>query len=100
MNVTVDANELKMALRRLQPARRYKSMREDKVTATAGGNALVLMGTLDSSASITANVLQAGTAALSIDQAIKLLGTYGKSSTVTVRKEADALYFDKLRFPA
>ncbi len=99
MKVAVDAIELKLALRRLQPARRYKSMQEDKVTATAGGTALVLTGTLDSSASVTATVLQAGTAAIPLEQAIRLLGTYRKASTITIRKEADGLYFDKLRFP-
>lgn len=98
MKVNVDAIELKLALRRLQPARRYKSMQEGKVTATAGGSALVLTGTLDSSASVAATVLQAGMAAIPLDQAIRLLGTYRKGSTVTISMEADGLYFDKLRF--
>lgn len=98
MKVTIDAHELRQALQRLQPSRRYKSMQESLVTATAGGSALVITGSLDSSASVDAQVHQAGSASIPLEMAIKLLGTYGKGSRIDVRSEPDAIFFDKVRF--
>lgn len=98
MHVIVNALALKHALKRLQPARRYKSMQEPTVMATAGGSALVLVGTLESSASVEAVVHNAGSAHIPLNMAIRLLGTYKKGSALTVRAEPDAVFFDNLRF--
>lgn len=98
MNVTIDAHALKQALKRLQPGRRYKAMQESTVTATAGGTALVIIGSLDNSVSVEAAVHQAGSTQIPLAGAIKLLGTYKKGSAVVVHSEPDAVFFDKLRF--
>lgn len=100
MHIVVDALGLKQALKRLQPRTKYKSMQEPSVTATAGGSALILAGSLDSSASINAVVHEAGATPIPLGMAIQLLGTYGKGSTVTIRSEPGAVFFDKLRFTA
>lgn len=69
------------------------------ITATAGGNALILAGTLDSSASVEAIVTQAGTTQLPLEAALRLMATYPKRSQVVVRAEPGAVWFDKLRVP-
>ena len=98
MKITVDAAALKLALKRLKPSRRYKSMQESVVTATAGGTSLVVTGTLDSSVSLDAEVHQAGTARIPLGMAIRLLGTYKKGSRIVVCSEPGAVFFDKVRF--
>lgn len=98
MRATIDTHALREALRRLQPSRKYKSMRESLVTATAGGSALVITGSLDSSASVAAEVHQAGIAQIPLDMAIKLLGSYKNGSRILVCSEPGAVFFDKVRF--
>ena len=98
MKITVDAAALKLALKRLQPSRRYKSMQESVVTATAGGASLIITGTLDSSASIDAEVHQAGIARIPLGLAIRLLETYKNGSRILVCSEPGAVFFDKVKF--
>lgn len=98
MHAVVDASALKQALKGLQPRGRYKSMQESSVTATAGGAALLLAGTLDSRGWVDAVVHEAGSTQVPLGMAIRLLGTYAKGSTVAIRSEPGAVFFDKLRF--
>lgn len=97
MDIIVDAQLLKQALKRLQPRSKYKSMQESLVSLAAGGSSLILVGTLESSASIEAEVRQAGSTTIPLAMAIKLLGTYGKGSRIVVRSEPDAVVLDKVR---
>lgn len=55
MHATVGAHVLRTVLLRLKPrCGCFRSMYEPSVGAAAGGTALVMMGTLDSSASVPA----------------------------------------------
>ena len=99
MLATVDALALRLALKRLKPRSRFRSMREPTIEITAGGDALVLVGTLETSASVAADITQAGSARIPLDAAIKLLSTYPKGSKVILRTEPSAIWFDKLRLP-
>lgn len=97
MDITVDAHTFRQALKRLEPRAKYKSMQESLVTLTTGGSSLALVGTLESSASIDAEVRQGGSTTIPLGIAIKLLGTYGKASRIVVRSEPDAIFLDKVR---
>lgn len=99
MQVTVDAQAFAAALKRLRPSRKYQSMQEGLITATAGGSALVLMGTLDNSASLDAVVAQAGSTPLPLEAALRLMASYPKRSQVVIRAEAGSVWFDKLKMP-
>jgi hypothetical protein len=99
MHATVDAHALRSALGRLKPrAGRLRSLRETDIEMTAGGNALVLLGTLDSSASVPAVVHQGGSARIPLDSAIRLLATYAKGTSVALRSEPGKLWFDRFSF--
>lgn len=76
MKVAFDAATLKLASKRLQPARRYKSMRESLVTVMVAGTSLGITGTPDSRVLVEAEVHQSGSAEIPLGSAIKLLGTY------------------------
>lgn len=74
-------------------------MQERMITATAGGNALILAGALESSASVDAIVARAGTTPMPLEAALRLMATYPQRSQVVVRAEPGAVWFDKLRVP-
>ncbi|MBU8976887.1 hypothetical protein JI752_012105 [Lysobacter sp. MMG2] len=96
MHATVDAHALRTALLRLKPRRsRFRSLHEPSVEVTAGGTALVMMGTLDSSASVAAVVSQAGTAHIPLEAVSRLLATYAKGTSVVIRSEPGKVWFDK-----
>ncbi|WP_142124391.1 hypothetical protein [Pseudoxanthomonas sp. 3HH-4] len=69
------------------------------ITATVGGNALILAGTLDSSASLEAIVGQAGTTPLPLDATLRVMTIYAGRSQVVIRAEPGAVWFDKFRLP-
>ncbi len=99
MHATVDARALRNALRRLKPrAGRLRSLRESSIGITAGGNALVLLGTLASSGSVPAVVHQGGSARIPLEPAIKLLATYAKGASVVLRSEPGKFWFDRFNF--
>jgi hypothetical protein len=98
MKAVVNAHELKTALARLKPRAKYRSMRESHVTATAGGGSLVLLGTLDNSASLAAVVDTPGQGIIPLDSAIRVLSTYDKKSSVVIQASAGELWIDQLRF--
>ena len=98
MKAQVSAHELKDALKRLKPRAKYRSMHESHVTATAGGGSLVLLGTLDNSASLAAMVAAPGRGIIPLDSAIRVLSTYDKKSSVVIRAAAGELWIDQLRF--
>ncbi len=99
MHATVDAQALRNALLRLKPRTgRFRSLREPAIEINAGGTAVVLVGTLDSGASITAVVHQAGSASIPLEAAIRLLSTYSKGASVMIRSEPGKVWFDKLSF--
>lgn len=79
MHATVDAHALCTALLRLKPRRsRFRSLHEPRVEVNAGGTALVMMGTLDRSASVAAVVSQTGTAHIPLGAVSELLPTYDR----------------------
>ena len=93
MHATVDAQALRDALRRLQPrSGRLRSIHETSTQMTAGGAALVLLGTLDSSASVPAVVHQGGSAKIPLEPSIRLLTTYAKGTNVVLRSEPEKLW--------
>lgn len=65
---------------------------------TAGGEALVVMGTLDSSASVETVVSQAGSAHIPLEAVTRLLSTYAKGTSVVIRSEPGKVWFDKFSF--
>lgn len=57
MHATADAHAQRTALLRLKPRRsRFRSLHEPSMEVAAGGTSLVVMGTLDSGASVAAVV--------------------------------------------
>ncbi len=99
MHATVDAHALRNALRRLKPrVGRLRSLREGSIEITAGGDTLVLSGTLDSSASVTAVVYQGGSARVPLESSIRLLATCAKGANVVLRSEPGKFWFDRFSF--
>lgn len=97
MHATVDAHALRTALLRLKPRRsRFRSLIEPSVEVAVGGTTLVVMGTLDSSASVAAVVSQPGSVHIPLDAVSRLLATYAKGASVVIRSEPGKVWFDKL----
>ena len=100
MIFVANPHELAAALKKLLPSRgRYRSLAEPLVMADARLNTVTLRGTLDSSASIEAQVFVDGSSPIPLAATINVLKTYKKTAKVTIHAQPGALLIDRLRLP-
>lgn len=99
MKFVTDAKEIAAALKHLRPRGRKPGSRDypAHLDIAAGGSAVVLLSQLACSASVSAEVEDAGIGRFPHEPALKILSSYKRGFTVTIRVEPDCVWIDKLR---
>lgn len=100
MRAVVEAKAFRDVLKGMKPrSKRIKIMRDPVARVTAGGTSIVLLGEFENSASVAAEVIEAGSGVVPIRTAIDALAAYPGKAKVEIRSEEGAFWIDKFRIP-
>lgn len=100
MRAIVEAKAFRDVLKGMKPrSKRIKIMRDPVARVTAGGASLVLLGEFANSASVAAEIVEAGSGDIPIRTALDALAPYPNKAKIEVRSEIGAFWIDKAKLP-